>query len=123
MLWLEQDPEEISLESKEVFSRGLHCLSEVCALEVGRLHKISELLLVKSHHRTASEVFGVVQLCQLFIELLQIIADSFATRLNVNEGNETKSLISNLFAEMIQARQQIEKALQLFLPILQLGAT
>lgn len=123
MLWLEQEPTEPLLESKEVFSRGLHCISEICALEVGRLHKISELLLVKIHHRTASEVFGVVQLCQLFIELLQITADGFASKLNLYEDDNTKSLISNLFAEMIQARQQIEKALQLFLPILQLGAT
>lgn len=111
------------LEAKEVYSRGLHCLSEMCALEAGRLHKISELLLVKTHHRTASEVVGIVQLSQLFIELLQILANGFADRLNQYEDNDIKSLISGLFAEMIQARQQIDKALELFLPILQLGAT
>lgn len=89
-----------------------------------KLHKIAELLLIKEHHSTANEVDGIVQLCKQFNIHLQAVANRFAAQLSQQfpDDSEAKSYINTLFAEMLQARQQIEKAFHLFLPILQIGA-
>lgn len=98
-------------------------MAETCALEMLKLHKIAELLLVKEHHSTANEVDGIVQLCTQFNLHLQTVANRFAAYLTKHpQQDEAKSYINTLFAEMLQARQQIEKAFNLFLPIIQIGA-
>ncbi|XP_023300901.2 protein FAM114A2 [Lucilia cuprina] len=120
--WLAADDTQ-NLDSQAVFAKGIISLAETCALEMLKLHKIAELLLVKEHHSTANEVDGIVQLCKQFIMHLQSLANRFASKLSQHsEKDEAKSHINTLFAEMLQARQQIEKAFQLFLPILQIGA-
>ncbi|XP_037818970.1 protein FAM114A2 [Lucilia sericata] len=120
--WLAADDTQ-ELDSQAVFAKGITSLAETCALEMLKLHKIAELLLVKEHHSTANEVDGIVQLCKQFVMHLQTLANRFASQLSQHsEKEEAKSHINTLFAEMLQARQQIEKAFQLFLPILQIGA-
>ncbi|XP_013107637.2 protein FAM114A2 [Stomoxys calcitrans] len=110
-------------EVQPLFAKAMITLSETCALEILKLHKIAELLLIKDHHSTANEVDGIVQLCKQFIMHLQVVANRFAGHLTKHEQQEeAKSHISTIFAEMLEARQQIEKAFKLFLPILQIGA-
>lgn len=111
------------MEAYTIFAKGVTTLAETCALEMLKLHKIAELLLVKEHHSTANEVDGIVQLCKHFNMHLQTVANRFAGQLTKHpQQDEAKSHINTIFAEMLQARQQIEKAFQLFLPILQIGA-
>ncbi|KAM7363205.1 protein FAM114A2 [Cochliomyia hominivorax] len=120
--WLNsEDSKDVDAQSS--FAKGITSLAETCALEMLKLHKIAELLLVKEHHSTANEVDGIVQLCKQFNMHLQAVANRFAAHLSLHpEQNEAKTHINTLFAEMLQARQQIEKAFHLFLPILQIGA-
>lgn len=120
--WLSNE-ETQDLDVQAVFAKGITCLAETCAYEMLKLHKIAELLLVKEHHSTANEVDGIVQLCKQFNMHLQTVANRFAAQFSKHpEQNEVKTHINTLFAEMLQARQQIEKAFRLFLPILQIGA-
>ncbi|XP_075146040.1 protein FAM114A2 [Haematobia irritans] len=110
-------------EVQPIFAKAMTTLAETCALEILKLHKIAELLLIKDHHSTANEVDAIVQLCKQFNIHLQVVANRFAGHLtNHQQQDEAKSHVSTIFAEMLQARQQIEKAFKLFLPILQIGA-
>lgn len=113
-----------NLDIDAIFAKGITSLAETCAYEMLKLHKIAELLLVKAQHSTANEVDGIVQLCKQFNMHLQTVANRFAGHLSKQpeQNNEAKSHINTLFAEMVQARQQIEKAFNLFIPILQIGA-
>lgn len=122
LTWL-ADEENNNLEVQSVFAKGIISLAETCALEMLKLHKIAELLLVKEHHSTANEVDGIVQLCTQFNMHLQTVANRFAAHLSKHpQQDEAKPYVNTLFAEMLHARQQIEKAFQLFLPIIQIGA-
>ncbi|XP_018803331.1 PREDICTED: protein FAM114A2 [Bactrocera latifrons] len=114
---------------QECFAKAITLLAEACALQINKLHKIAELLLVKEHHSTANEVDCIVQLCKQFTMHLNGLTNRFAatlTGIQLDAQTETddiiKTRISTLFAEMLVAIQQIEKAFHLFLPILQIGA-
>lgn len=109
-----------SSNEQELFAQAITSLAEACALEMNKLHKIAELLLVKEHHSTANEVDAIVQLCKEFGEHLHGLTNRYAAILG--ESEEAKSNITTLFAEMLVATQHIEKAFHLFLPILQIGA-
>ena len=87
---------------------------------MNKLHKIAELLLVKEHHSTASEVDAIVQLCKLFSEHIHGLTNRYAAIFGDSE--QAKRNISTLFTEMLVATQHIEKAFHLFLPIIQIGA-
>ncbi|XP_037944573.1 protein FAM114A2 [Teleopsis dalmanni] len=118
--WLENVTE---FDENEIFSFGLNALSETCALEMTKLHKIGECLLIKEHHSTASEVDAIVQICKQFNVHLNGLTNRYAAALTAKENiNVTKPLITTLFAEMITATTHIENAFKLFLPILQIGA-
>ncbi|XP_017473535.1 PREDICTED: protein FAM114A2 isoform X1 [Rhagoletis zephyria] len=114
---------------QETFAKGITMLAETCALQMCKLHKIAELLLVKDHHSTANEVDCIVQLCKQFNAHLNGLTNRFATALTAFkldsqpvQEDVLKSHVSTLFAEMLVATQHIEKAFNLFLPILQMGA-
>ncbi|XP_073836622.1 protein FAM114A2 [Musca autumnalis] len=110
-------------EVQPIFAKAVTSLAETCALEILKLHKIAELLLIQDHHSTANEVDGVVQLCKQFCMHLQVVANRFASLLSSHEQQEeAKANITTIFTEMVQARQQIENAFKLFLPIIQIGA-
>ncbi|XP_061389223.1 protein FAM114A2-like [Musca vetustissima] len=119
--------ESHSAEVQPIFAKAVTTLAETCALEILKLHKIAELLLIQEHHSTANEVDGVVQLCRQFNIHLQVVANRFASHLSNRESpqeqqEEAKTNITTIFTEMVQARQQIENAFRLFLPIIQIGA-
>ncbi|XP_016995378.3 protein FAM114A2 [Drosophila takahashii] len=120
--WLDSE-EATSGDLEQAYAKSIHALSEACALEVCKLHKIAELLLVKPHHSTANEVDGVVNLCQQFNGHLQGLSHRFAAVLSgKQEPEEAKARVSTFFSEMLSAVQFIEKAYKLFTPILQMGA-
>lgn len=122
LTWL-QSEEASAPETQSLFAKGVITLAETSALEILKLHKIAELLLIKDHHSTANEVDGIVQLCKQFNMHLQVVANRFASCLNSHpQQDEAKSHINSIFGEVLQARQQIETAFKLFLPILQIGA-
>ncbi|EDV43532.1 uncharacterized protein Dana_GF18539 [Drosophila ananassae] len=120
--WLNSE-EATSADLEEAYAKSIHALSEACALEICKLHKIAELLLVKPHHSTANEVDGVVNLCKQFNGHLQGLSHRYAAVLSSKPDKEdAKSKVSTFFAEMLSAAQFIEKAYKLFTPILQMGA-
>ncbi|KAH8384085.1 hypothetical protein KR009_012062 [Drosophila setifemur] len=120
--WL-QSEEATSSDLEQAYAKSIHALSEACALEMCKLHKIAELLLVKPHHSTANEVDGVVNLCKQFHGHLQGLSHRYAAVLSsMPEKEEAKGKVSTFFAEMLSAVQFIEKAYKLFTPILQMGA-
>ncbi|XP_017083946.2 protein FAM114A2 [Drosophila eugracilis] len=120
--WLSSE-EATSSDLEQAYAKSIHALSEACALEVCKLHKIAELLLVKPHHSTANEVDGVVNLCQQFNGHLQGLSHRYAAVLSSKpEPEEAKARVSTFFSEMLSAVQFIEKAYKLFTPILQMGA-
>ncbi|XP_017119246.1 protein FAM114A2 [Drosophila elegans] len=120
--WLNSE-EASSGDLEQAYAKSIHALSEACALEMCKLHKIAELLLVKPHHSTANEVDGVVNLCQQFNRHLQGLSHRFAAVLSSKpEPEESKARVSTFFSEMLSAVQFIEKAYKLFTPILQMGA-
>ncbi|XP_004535596.1 protein FAM114A2 [Ceratitis capitata] len=114
---------------QDTFAHGITALAETCALQICKLHKIGELLLVKDHHSTANEVDSIVQLCKQFNTHLNGLTNRFAATLTSYKSDMQADLedvkkrrVSTLFAEMLVANQNIEKAFHLFLPILQIGA-
>lgn len=114
---------------QESFAKAITLLAEACALQINKLHKIAELLLVKEHHSTANEVDCIVQLCKQFTTHLNGLTNRFAatlTSIHLDAQSDStyiiKTRVSTLFVEMLVAIQQIEKAFHLFLPILQIGA-
>nr|XP_014103348.2 protein FAM114A2 [Bactrocera oleae] len=114
---------------QDFFAKAITLLAEACALQINKLHKIAELLLVKEHHSTANEVDCIVQLCKQFTTHLNGLTNRFAatlTGIQLDAQTEAddiiKARVSTLFAEMLVALQQIDKAFHLFLPILQIGA-
>ncbi|KAH8389382.1 hypothetical protein KR200_002328 [Drosophila serrata] len=120
--WLSSD-EATSADLEQAYAKSIHALSEACALEMCKLHKIAELLLVKPHHSTANEVDGVVNLCKQFNGHLQGLSHRFAAILSSKpEPEEAKARVSTFFSEMLSGVQFIEKAYKLFTPILQMGA-
>ncbi|KAH8271204.1 hypothetical protein KR018_001197 [Drosophila ironensis] len=122
LAWLESE-ESSSVDLEQAYAKSIHALSEACALEVCKLHKIAELLLVKPHHSTANEVDGVVNLCKQFHAHLQGLSHRYAAVLSSKpDKEEAKSRVSTFFAEMLSGVQFIEKSYKLFTPILQMGA-
>ncbi|XP_043653080.1 protein FAM114A2 [Drosophila teissieri] len=120
--WLTSE-DATAADLDQAYAKSIHALSEACALEMCKLHKIAELLLVKPHHSTANEVDGVVNLCQQFHGHLQGLSHRFAAVLSgKSEAEESKVRVSTFFSEMLSAVQFIEKAYKLFTPILQMGA-
>lgn len=101
-------------------------MSEACALQMCKLHKIAELMLVKPHHSTANEVDGIVHLCKQFNAHLQGLTQRFAAHLSsksdASGSEECKARVNTYFSEMLSAVKYIEQAYRLFTPILQLGA-
>ncbi|EDV49054.1 protein FAM114A2 [Drosophila erecta] len=120
--WLTSE-DATAADLEQAYAKSIHALSEACALQMCKLHKIAELLLVKPHHSTANEVDGVVNLCQQFNGHLQGLSHRFAAVLSgKSEAEESKARVSTFFSEMLSAVQFIEKAYKLFTPILQMGA-
>ncbi|KAH8346937.1 hypothetical protein KR059_003200 [Drosophila kikkawai] len=120
--WLTSD-EATSADLEQAYAKSIHALSEACALEMCKLHKIAELLLVKPHHSTANEVDGVVNLCKQFNGHLQGLTHRYAAILSSKqEPEEAKARVSTFFSEMLSGVEFIEKAYKLFTPILQMGA-
>ncbi|KAL7728046.1 hypothetical protein ACLKA6_017896 [Drosophila palustris] len=114
---------------EEAYAKSINALSEACALEMCKLHKIAELLLVKPHHSTANEVDGIVQLCKQFNGHLQGLTQRYAAILSSKSSDEDaaqqeecKARVNTLFAEMLSGAKYIEQAYKLFTPILQMGA-
>lgn len=94
-----------------------------------KLHKIAELMLVKSHHSTANEVDGIVHLCKQFNGHLQGLSQRYAALLSSKsdgsgavDQEECKARVNTYFGEMYSAIEYIKKAYKLFTPILQMGA-
>uniref|UniRef100_A0A1A9W9D1 Protein FAM114A2 n=1 Tax=Glossina brevipalpis TaxID=37001 RepID=A0A1A9W9D1_9MUSC len=125
--WLKSDEPPLT-KTKHIYARGVTILSETCALQMAKLHKIAELLLIKEQHSTVNEVDAISQLSRHFIVHLHVLANQFVdlfvnSKAEVEDCDEdSHSYVSSTFSEMLQARQQIEKAHILFLPILQIGA-
>ncbi|XP_017847584.1 protein NOXP20 [Drosophila busckii] len=126
--WLSSE-EASTADLEEAYARSINALSEACALEMCKLHKIAELLLVKPHHSTANEVDSIVQLCKQFNGHLQGLTQRYANILSgktaaedATEQEDCKTRVNTLFAEMLSAVQYIEQAYKLFTPILQMGA-
>ncbi|XP_054743766.1 protein FAM114A2 [Anastrepha obliqua] len=128
--WLHIAPTVVTKDTvQETFAQGLTTLAQACAIQMNKLHKIAELLLVKEHHSTANEVDCIVQLCKQFNIHLNGLTNRFAAALTaikldpqIVPEDFANTCISTLFAEMLVATQHIEKAFHLFLPILQIGA-
>ncbi|XP_011179250.2 protein FAM114A2 [Zeugodacus cucurbitae] len=128
--WIESAPVSGTSDNvQDSFAKAITLLAEACALQINKLHKIAELLLVKEHHSTANEVDCIVQLCKQFTTHLNGLTNRFASTLTcfkldtLTESDDIiKARVSTLFAELLVAIQQIEKAFHLFLPILQIGA-
>ncbi|KAH8310786.1 hypothetical protein KR044_003016 [Drosophila immigrans] len=121
--WLNSE-EANTADLEQAYEKSINALSEACALEMCKLHKIAELLLVKPHHSTANEVDGIVQLCKQFNGHLQGLTQRYAARLSSKsaEQEDCKTRVNTLFAEMLSAVKYIEQAYKLFTSILQMGA-
>ncbi|XP_030374104.1 protein FAM114A2 [Scaptodrosophila lebanonensis] len=123
--WLDSE-ESKTADLEETYAKSIHALSEACALEMCKLHKIAELLLVKSHHSTANEVDGIANLCKQFNAHLQGLTHRYAAILSTKSTSDeelAKTRDTNmLFTEMLAAVKFIEQAYKLFTPILQMGA-
>ncbi|XP_062127282.1 protein FAM114A2 [Drosophila sulfurigaster albostrigata] len=118
--------EAIEADLEVSYEKSINALSEACALEMCKLHKIAELLLVKQHHSTANEVDGIVQLSKQFNAHLQGLTQRYAALLSskksADQEEECKKQVNTLFAEMLSGVKYIEQAYKLFTPILQMGA-
>ncbi|XP_022213388.1 protein FAM114A2 [Drosophila obscura] len=127
LTWL-QSEEATASDLEQAYAKSIHALSEACALEMCKLHKIAELLLVKQHHSTANEVDGIVNLCKQCNGHLQGLSHRYAGLLSSkgasspDTAEESKERVNTFFAEMFAAVQYIEQAYKLFTPILQMGA-
>lgn len=126
--WLSSD-EATTADLEQTYAKSINALSEVCALEMCKLHKIAELVLVKPHHSTANEVDSIVQLCKQFNGHLQGLTHRYAAILSskakaedVDQQEECKARVNTYFAEMLSGAKYIEQAYKLFTPILQMGA-
>lgn len=112
-----------NLEPHHIYEKGLRCLAETCALQINKMHKIAELLIIKEHHSTANEADSLVQMTTIFCYHLHGIANKFCRKLNTLEQNEElSSLITNLFLEVCNSTSYVQSAFKLFIPILQVGA-
>ncbi|KAH8358733.1 hypothetical protein KR093_002064 [Drosophila rubida] len=125
LAWLGSE-EATAADLEAAYEKSINALSEACALEMCKLHKIAELLLVKSLHSTANEVDGIVQLCKQFNAHLQGLTQRYAAMLSSKKSSEQedecKARVSTFFAEMLSGVKYIEQAYKLFTPILQMGA-
>ncbi|EDV93553.1 protein FAM114A2 [Drosophila grimshawi] len=126
--WLDSE-EATAADLEQAYARSINALSEACALEMCKLHKIAELMLVKPHHSTANEVDGIVHLCKQFNGHLQGLTQRHAALLSsksneqdADHREEGKARVNTYFAEMLTAVKYIEQAYNLFTPILQMGA-
>ncbi|XP_064552825.1 protein FAM114A2 [Drosophila montana] len=126
--WLSSE-EATAADLEQAYAKGINALSEACALEMCKLHKIAELMLVKSHHSTANEVDGIVHLCKQFNGHLQGLSQRYAAVLSSKsdgsgavDQEECKARVNTYFGEMFSAVEYIKKAYKLFTPILQMGA-
>ncbi|XP_017141487.1 protein FAM114A2 [Drosophila miranda] len=127
LTWLKSE-EATTSDLEQAYAKSIHALSEACALEMCKLHKIAELLLVKQHHSTANEVDGIVNLCKQCNGHLQGLSHRYAALLSSkgasspDTAEESKERVNTFFAEMFAAVQYVEQAYKLFTPILQMGA-
>ncbi|XP_002000331.2 protein FAM114A2 [Drosophila mojavensis] len=123
--WLSSEEATVA-DLEQAYEKSINALSEASALQMCKLHKIAELMLVKPHHSTANEVDGIVQLCKQFNGHLQGLTQRFAAHLSskseASGSEECKARVNTYFSEMLSAVKYIEQAYKLFTPILQLGA-
>ncbi|KAH8420843.1 hypothetical protein KR222_006486 [Zaprionus bogoriensis] len=126
--WL-SSAEATQADLEQTYAKSINALSEACALEMCKLHKIAELMLVKAHHSTANEVDGIVQLCKQFNGHLQGLTHRYAAVLSSKASAEdaaqqeqSKARVNTYFGEMLSGAKYIEQAYKLFTPILQMGA-
>ncbi|XP_055382841.1 protein FAM114A2 [Condylostylus longicornis] len=119
LIYLQGDIEN----AHEVFEKGLRCLAETCALQMNKMHKIAELLIIKESHTTVSEADSLVQITTIFSRHLRGIANKFCGKLNTFEQTEeVKTSITNIFVEVYNSTSYVQSAFKLFIPILQVGA-
>lgn len=126
--WLSSEEATVA-DLEQAYAKSINVLSEACALQMCKLHKIAELMLVKPHHSTANEVDGIVHLCKQFNGHLQGLTQRFAALLSSKsdasdsvQQDECKTRVNTYFNEMLSAVKYIEQAYKLFTPILQMGA-
>jgi len=107
----------------DVFEKGLRCLAETCALQMNKMHKIAELLIIHEPHSTANEADSLVQITNIFSRHLKGIANKFCGKLNTFEQTEeVNASITNIFLEVYNSTSYVQSAFKLFIPILQVGA-
>lgn len=124
--WLDKSYE--NCDANELHHQGIEHLARLTAISVEVYHKIGELLMVKEHRSTTDEADALVQSTTTLTCLIGIVAAKFSDKLNTkieqDLGNkiEINGLITNIFLEASNSSSYIQDALQLLIPVLQVGA-
>lgn len=117
--WLENLDKDATGQS--IYTKSVESLANICALSVGNLHKLAELLLSLDHRSTADEAdsltqyvdfmlivielllnyFSLDRLATLYCHLLNHVASLYSTKITALESNdENKKLVTNIFLEV-----------------------
>ncbi|CAO1404872.1 unnamed protein product [Diamesa hyperborea] len=126
----------------EIYEKSINVLANSCALSIGNLQKLAELLLSMDHRSTADEADSLTQLIAIYLLLLNHLASKFSEKLTLFiSGDESKKQTTNIFLEVMifffinipnriiiksfqcsTATNYIRRAFNLFIPVLQIGA-
>ncbi|XP_045478784.1 protein FAM114A2 [Harmonia axyridis] len=111
-------------DEKEVHQQAIETLAEMTSTAMEQFHKAGELLLIKDRRSTAAEADCLVQITATLISLIGIVAAKFCEKLNgkVANNKEVSGLITNVFFEAANSSSYIQDALQILIPVLQVGA-
>ncbi|XP_044747807.1 protein FAM114A2 [Coccinella septempunctata] len=111
-------------DEKEVHQQAIETLAEMTSRAMEQFHKTGELLLIKERRSTADEADSLVQITATLISLIGIVAAKFSEKLNSKVANDrtVSGLITNVFFEAANSSSYIQDALQLLIPVLQVGA-
>ncbi|KAL3266673.1 hypothetical protein HHI36_010835 [Cryptolaemus montrouzieri] len=113
-------------DEKELHQQAIETLAQLTSLAMEQFHKIGELLLIKDRRSTADEADSLVQVTTTLTALIGIAAAKFSEKLNSkiceSTNKEISGLITNVFFEAANSSSYIQDALQLLIPVLQVGA-
>ncbi|CAO1294959.1 unnamed protein product [Diamesa serratosioi] len=106
-----------------IYEKSINVLANTCALSIGNLHKFAELLLCMDNRSTVDEADSLTQLVMIYTSLLNSLASKFSEKLTLMiRGDESKKQATNIFLECSTAINYIKSTLNLFIPLLQIGA-
>jgi hypothetical protein len=87
--------------ARKVYEKSMHCLAEMTALSVAKIHKLAEKYLILELHSTANEVDSLVELTVCFCWHLSGVSSKFGEALsNFNMDEDNNTFITSIFLEV-----------------------